>query len=159
METSTKTKPVGFIGAGWSGQTSAQFFARGKAMIPIWKPSVCVFPAYTPNDAVASQYEVNKAVDRAIDFIEFCYQNNVTPVCRTPVPYKFSGNEPRRLDVLNRIKALGILVLDANDACYDSTNVSGGYWKSGYDADGTHPSPVGNTAIKNKLKDLLRILI
>lgn len=160
LDISTKEKPIGFISAGWSGKTSANIFARGKTLAQLFNPTVCVFPAYTPNDAVGTKAGVQTAIGRTVDFIEYCRKNNIVPVVRAPVPYSGSGAETLRLEVVNKVKSMGVLVIDANAPLYDASASSRGYWKSAsYNVDGTHPSKAGHDLIREQAKQLWKLML
>lgn len=151
---------VGIISAGWSGKTSANFFARAKTLAALLKPTIAVFPAYTPNDSTGTYSGVETAINRAIDFIEYCYQNNIIPVVRTPVPYTGSGAESLRMSVVNKVKSMGVLVIDANAPLYDSAASAQGYWKSAsYTVDGTHPSKAGNDLMAEQASQLWKMIL
>lgn len=47
-------KSIGYVAAGWGGQNSATYLARGLYMLPIVKPDVLVLTTGTPNDGVPS---------------------------------------------------------------------------------------------------------
>ena len=160
LDVSTKEKTIGFISAGWSGKTSANYFARGKTLAALFNPTVCVFPAYTPNDTVGLKSNVQAAVNRTVDFIEYCWKNNIVPVVRTPVPYSGSGAESLRIEVVNKVKSMGVLVIDANAPLYEASASAQGYWKSAsYNVDGTHPSQSGHDLIREQAKQLWKLML
>lgn len=152
-------KKIGCISAGWSGKSSPNFFARGLTLIPIFKPTVCIFPLYTPNDTTSTWAGVQAAIDRANSFIEYCQQNGVIPVVRTPIPYSGSGSEVLRFKAVQRALKSGVLCIDVNGDLHDANNSVGGYWKSAsYTVDGTHPSASGQLLMRAKAKEILNLI-
>ena len=74
--------------AGYSAQTSAQFLLRAQDLIPLVKPSIAVYAAFSPNDhtGTITQAAVDAERYRTSVFVRLCQDNGVLPVLWTGLP-------------------------------------------------------------------------
>jgi hypothetical protein len=144
----SRSNPVGWFNAGYSSKPTAASLASFKQYAAILKPSVGVFPPYSPNDGALTVAISSAASSRALDFTDYCLDNAIAPVLVTPVPYGGSGSETRRFALVNKMKAIkGTTAWDANAPVYDARNTQNNFWVAGTNFDDTHPNATGHAAI------------
>lgn len=145
---------IGYVSAAVGGSSTANIYSRLKAAAEVFKPTVAIFPPYTPNDTVQYNTSIQAGINRALDFIEYCYQNRIIPICRLPIPFTGTSNNAGRLKLIAAIKASGCLVIDANDGLTGAP----GAFKPGYAIDTAHPSELGHSELDRATTDALRLV-
>jgi len=142
-------KPVGFINAGIGGQTTTQYLQRAKDFMALIRPTVVVYPPYTPNDTPSTDAVNSAEFSRAFDLYDTAYSLGVVPVLIAPVPYAGAGTEARRQSFIAKMSAIrGAFFINPNVVgVYDATNSGGFYWNPAGTVDNTHPSFSGYAAI------------
>ena len=158
---STPARPVSFVNSGWSGQTTLQFFERGRAEIARFQPPVAVIAPWSPNDAYTSAPAVAAGVGRGIALAQAVRAYGGVPVFVTPMPtarIADAAAESYRTSVAARMRALageGWLVADLDRVLTDGAGL--GRLRAGFDSgDGTHLNDAGYAACGTELARALR---
>jgi len=132
-----------------SGQKTLASHAIGALISATLKPNVLVMAAYSPNDAITVQADIDALWVSLIGLIQTCIANDVTPVVVTAVPENALtvGRNTLRLAQNARVMALPkpVLVCDFDAVIRDPSNSAliASFADSG---DGRHLSTAGYTA-------------
>ncbi|EHL99398.1 GDSL-like protein [Acetobacteraceae bacterium AT-5844] len=156
-------RPVSLCNAGWGGQSSLNFYLRGRQEVDISRPSVMPIAVFSPNDGTPTQASVNASFSRAIDLADYAISLGVVPIFLTPIPWVSltAETDALRLQLVTRLRAMAssgsILVLDMDAIVSDGATPA--RIQPEYDADGTHLSDAGQRAVAREAVQLFsRIL-
>ena len=148
--------------AGYSGQKTWEYLPRAQDLIPLLKPSIAVYPAFSPNDVTGGNPLTQSVLDaaryRTSVFVRLCQDNGVLPVLWTGLPAASaktwnaaSDNFRKAYNAELKATYAGIaLVVDMDAAMSDGAspaNIIAG--KSG---DGLHPNDSGYADMASAFK-------
>jgi lysophospholipase L1-like esterase len=84
---STPEAPVQWVNAGMSSQSSAVYFAQGRAALAQFTPTHVLYSAYSPNDAnQPAQFETDAMRQRVLQMLELCRAQKARMLLVTAVP-------------------------------------------------------------------------
>jgi hypothetical protein len=152
-DVSTPAKPVILSNNGWSNMTTDNFVTRLQDLFTAGeRPSVVIFPCWTPNDGAPTQALIDRAWANAMRILTLCRQYGAIPVMVGPTPRGYSGaNETSRQQLVARFRAFGtsglnvLYKLDA-DGILASTP-GGNAIAASFSSDSIHPNDAGNDAL------------
>lgn len=147
---------LGYVGNGWSGQTTTQSLANAKTLITACQPNIAMWNVYSSNDGGLSQAVADAQFLRAMDFVAYARAAGAIPVLVTPQPLNTENNAASTIKkaLASQLQALqykGVIVADQWGATADLSGVlnpSGGIpWLTGLNGDDIHPNDAGAQAI------------
>ena len=157
------TRPVSFVNAGWTGQTSLQVHDRGVREIDAFRPDVVAIMTFTPNDGQPTQAIVNLAWSRAMSLAHYAISKGAVPILLTPAPWSSttSATDPFRRQLTTRANALAatgaMLVCDVDTVLSDGADPA--RFKTAYNNDGIHPNEAGHAAMAAAFEPVLRLAL
>ena len=155
---STLSSPVQLQNMGWGGQTSAQILARAIRAIPVLKPDVAIYSAFTPNDGLPTAETNNAARQRVAQFYSVCADYGVVPVILNGIPMPASTpnvtQDGFRKKYNSELAAFSqTIIVDQNSAIGDGALPEGII--SGKSGDGLHPNDAGYELMTVPVKNAL----
>jgi hypothetical protein len=132
---------------GYSGQNTSAILARALNVIPQFKPSIVIFPAFSPNDGAPTQAIINTQIYNIRRITELCLANGAVPMVieglpkttnATNVASSYTAPQDALRTELNALSAAGALIYVRHGV---GNGASPELWRSAADtSDGTHPS-------------------
>lgn len=155
---STPLRPVQWHCEAYPGLTSAQYYARGVAAIPVIKPAVVLIQTMSGNEANATTAVVEAAWQRALTMAEVARQNGGVPILITPYPRSYGATaEGLRQGICARLRAMAqsgsVLVLDADEVLRNPANPS--VIRADINQDNTHTTYQGERLLAQRLAPLV----
>lgn len=141
-----------------SGQTTGASHAIGASVAATLKPSFLVFSAYSPNDTIATQDDIDALWLSTLSLIQTCLDNKVVPVVVTAVPENALtvGRNNLRLAQNSRVRKLtGHVAVADFDAVIRSTTNSAVIAAFADSGDGRHLSTAGYAAEADVLSGVI----
>ncbi|RVT95269.1 SGNH/GDSL hydrolase family protein [Rhodovarius crocodyli] len=159
---STSALPMSFVNAGWSGQTTLQFYDRGRGEIARFRPTICAIAPWSPNDTL-DLANAQRGYSRAMAMAQQVRDGGGIPVFWTPMPtdrITTTTQEDARLWVVNKLRGLrdsgNILLAD-----FDVLLTDGAYparIKASLTVDGTHLNDAGYALCGGAMQAVLRLV-
>lgn len=144
---------------GIPGQTTAQILARAEVVIPQFKPSIVVFPAFSPNDGAPNQATINTQLFNIRMISDLCLKNGAFPIVIQGTPKATSSDnttssyttpQDALRTALNAMHASGAIVYVPHGV---GNGASPELWSSpSLTADGIHPSDAGAAIMSANLQ-------
>jgi hypothetical protein len=154
--------PVNPINAGWSGETTAQFFARGYTDLALLRPDIVIIETQSPNDSPVSQPMFNLMLARAMAFQDAVIRSGAIPIMKTAVPFfgYASATDYMRVANNNSLRVLAatgnIVLLDADALISNNATPQAAILTQYYDPTTQHMNDAGATVIAAALVPLLQ---
>lgn len=133
-----------------SGQKIPASIATANAILATIPPDFLVFCAYSVNDAITTQAQLDADWILTLALIDACYDKGVMPVLCTANPRTgLSLNSDNLRKQQNaRVRAMSNAVIVIDYDALTSDQASPASYLSGYSVDGTHPSTTGHAAMQ-----------
>jgi len=146
---SSAAQPVEYINSGWAGQTVVEIAARAVRLIPLTKPDIAIFHAFTPDGIPTATVIKNDRIALAA-FMRACEDNLVLPIVLNGLPDPGAGwtagqDAYRTAFNAELLTYPGVIVVDIATPAGDGASPEG--FTAGWSDDGTHPNDTGNAAL------------
>jgi lysophospholipase L1-like esterase len=135
---------------GYSGQTTSQILTRAITVIPLFKPQIVIFPAFSPNDGTPTQAIIDTQIYNIRRITDLCLSNGALPIILQGFPKttdvnnttsSYTAPQDAFRTELNALSATGAVVYVPHTL---GNGASPELWGSStYQIDGTHPGDVG----------------
>ena len=151
--------PVSFVNGGWSGQTAAGFYARGRLELDLFRPEIAIIETSSPNGGPTTQAAFDLMFSQALDLAHYAITLGIVPILKTAVPFVYGTAADNLRKAINaRVRALGasggVLVLDADVAVTDGATPARSLPQY-LGSDSEHLNDAGHAAIAQQLVPVL----
>ena len=151
--------PLNFLNYGQGSCPSISFLAFGKTAVTDHLPAIAMYSVWTPNDSIPDATNTVTAYNRAMEFANHCYNNNVLPVFCFLAPndgYILAADNFRKA-LITRCKASGVAVIDLTRQVGDGQSPE--RFITSRKNDNTHPNLAGYQAMADlNILELKKIL-
>lgn len=139
--------PLNFLNYGQGACPSLSYLGFGKQAVTDHLPAAAMYSVWTPNDSIPDASNTLTAYNRAMDFANHCFTNNVLPVFDFLAPndgYILAADTFRK-NLITKCKNSGIAVIDMTPAVGDGASPE--RFIPARKNDNTHPNITGYDAM------------